>query len=95
MFVAPSTAFEIPLHDDDESEDAVGSLVRRHPPRRLLRLEEQQREVPVSQISLEELREKQEQAELRRRQFLEARAMSAKHKFMMRASNGTHDPECA
>ncbi|XP_059607680.1 uncharacterized protein LOC132255600 [Phlebotomus argentipes] len=60
----PSTAFEIPLDDDDD-----GSLVKKHPPKRLRRLEEN----PSTPPSIEELQEKLANAELRRQQILQQR----------------------
>ncbi|XP_055705762.1 uncharacterized protein LOC129803329 [Phlebotomus papatasi] len=57
----PSTAFEIPLDDDDSS------LVKKHPPKRLRRLEE----TPSTPPSIEELQEKLANAELRRQLILQ------------------------
>ncbi|XP_055538268.1 uncharacterized protein LOC129725895, partial [Wyeomyia smithii] len=62
---APPEAFEIPL--DDESPDE--SLIKKHPPKRLKRLEETSSNTP----SLEELEEKLATAEMRRQLFLASR----------------------
>uniref|UniRef100_A0A182YF83 Uncharacterized protein n=1 Tax=Anopheles stephensi TaxID=30069 RepID=A0A182YF83_ANOST len=59
-------AFEIPLGDTETPE----SLIRKHPPRRLKRLEEQSSSTP----SMEELEEKLATAETRRQQFLANRS---------------------
>ncbi|XP_053686072.1 uncharacterized protein LOC128735614 [Sabethes cyaneus] len=61
---APPEAFEIPL-DDDNPE----SLIKKHPPKRLKRLEEQTSDPP----SIEDLEEKLATAEIRRQQFLASR----------------------
>ncbi|EAT34362.1 AAEL013388-PA [Aedes aegypti] len=62
---APSEAFEIPL--DDENPD---SLIKKHPPLRLKRLEEHTTTPP----SIEDLEGKLATAEIRRQQFLASRA---------------------
>ncbi|XP_050067558.1 uncharacterized protein LOC126556343 [Anopheles maculipalpis] len=59
-------AFEIPLGDSDNPE----SLIKKHPPRRLKRLEEQSSSTP----SIEDLEEKLATAESRRQQFLANRS---------------------
>lgn len=63
-------AFEVPLHDNTDDE----SLIKKHPPRRLQRLEEQQ----VTQLTHHLLQEKQAEAEQRRLQILSQRVASAK-----------------
>ncbi|XP_058125173.1 uncharacterized protein LOC131285461 [Anopheles ziemanni] len=60
-------AFEIPLDDDGEN---AGSLIKKHPPKRLKRLEEQSSSSP----SIEDLEEKLATAEIRRQQFLANRS---------------------
>ncbi|KXJ82311.1 uncharacterized protein LOC109407806 isoform X1 [Aedes albopictus] len=60
----PSEAFEIPL--DDENPD---SLIKKHPPLRLKRLEEHSTTPP----SIEDLEGKLATAEVRRQQFLASR----------------------
>uniref|UniRef100_A0A182QZ75 Uncharacterized protein n=1 Tax=Anopheles farauti TaxID=69004 RepID=A0A182QZ75_9DIPT len=59
-------AFEIPLGDADSPD----SLIKKHPPRRLKRLEEQ----PSTTPSMEDLEEKLATAETRRQQFLANRS---------------------
>ncbi|ETN60033.1 hypothetical protein AND_008361 [Anopheles darlingi] len=59
-------AFEIPL--GEEGDD--GSLIKKHPPKRLKRLEEQ----PSTASSIEDLEEKLATAEIRRQQFLANRS---------------------
>uniref|UniRef100_A0A182ITJ3 Uncharacterized protein n=2 Tax=Anopheles atroparvus TaxID=41427 RepID=A0A182ITJ3_ANOAO len=59
-------AFEIPLDD----EENAGSLIKKHPPKRLKRLEEQ----PSTSPSIEDLEEKLATAEIRRQQFLANRS---------------------
>ncbi|XP_053659967.1 uncharacterized protein LOC128709008 [Anopheles marshallii] len=59
-------AFEIPLSDTENPE----SLIKKHPPRRLKRLEEQSGSTP----SIEDLEEKLATAESRRQQFLANRS---------------------
>ncbi|XP_023722196.1 uncharacterized protein LOC111872472 isoform X2 [Cryptotermes secundus] len=66
MFCIPqSLAFEVPV--------AQESIIRKHPPRRLQRLEDQQ-----ITLSHELLDEKQEEAKQRRFQILSQRVQSAK-----------------
>uniref|UniRef100_A0A182M441 Uncharacterized protein n=1 Tax=Anopheles culicifacies TaxID=139723 RepID=A0A182M441_9DIPT len=59
-------AFEIPLGDTENPD----SLIKKHPPRRLKRLEEQSSSTP----SIEDLEEKLATAESRRQQFLANRS---------------------
>uniref|UniRef100_A0A0E4C798 Uncharacterized protein n=3 Tax=gambiae species complex TaxID=44542 RepID=A0A0E4C798_ANOGA len=59
-------AFEIPLGDSEHPD----SLIKKHPPRRLKRLEEQSSTTP----SIEDLEEKLATAETRRQQFLANRS---------------------
>lgn len=60
METAQGLAFEVPLHDPADED----SLIRKHPPRRLQRLEEQ----PVSPPTLQELQDKLAEAQQRRLQ---------------------------
>ncbi|XP_035785827.1 uncharacterized protein LOC118463388 [Anopheles albimanus] len=59
-------AFEIPLAEEGDA----GSLIKKHPPKRLKRLEEQ----PSTASSIEDLEEKLATAEIRRQQFLANRS---------------------
>jgi hypothetical protein len=61
-FSAPSEAFEIPIAENDD--DNQSSLIKKHPPKRLKRLEELQ---PQPQ-TIEGLEEKLATAEVRRQQ---------------------------
>lgn len=54
-------AFVVPLHDQEE-----GNLVKKHPPKRLLKLEEQQTSPPV--LTHKMLQDKLAEAEQRRMQ---------------------------
>lgn len=81
-------AFDIPFVDED-TPSTDGSIVKKHPPKRLQRLEEQQQN--VAPVSLEELQEKQQEAENRRLQYLQLRAQSAKRKYAMRNNNNGDD----
>ncbi|KAL9703827.1 hypothetical protein quinque_007345 [Culex quinquefasciatus] len=62
----PSEAFEVPLDDADNAD----SLIRKHPPKRLQRLEEP----PGNPPTIDELEEKLTTAEMRRQQFLASRS---------------------
>uniref|UniRef100_A0A182P9N6 Uncharacterized protein n=1 Tax=Anopheles epiroticus TaxID=199890 RepID=A0A182P9N6_9DIPT len=64
--IARPEAFEIPLGDAEHPD----SLIKKHPPRRLKRLEEQSSTTP----SIEDLEEKLATAETRRQQFLANRS---------------------
>lgn len=85
-------AFDIPFADDD-TPSTDGSIVKKHPPKRLQRLEEQQQN--VAPVSLEELQEKQQEAENRRLQYLQLRAQSAKRKYAIRNNNNGNEQNCA
>ncbi|XP_015610310.1 uncharacterized protein CCDC198 [Cephus cinctus] len=63
-------AFEVPIRDGE-------SLVRKHPPMRFQRLEEQQ--LPQPEITLQLLQKRQAEAEERRRRILDLRVQSAQH----------------
>ncbi|GAB0090038.1 hypothetical protein DMENIID0001_046920 [Sergentomyia squamirostris] len=76
----PSTAFEIRLDDEED-----GSLVKKHPPKRLRRLEE----TPSTPPSIEELQEKLANAEIRRQQILQQKVANA-----MIRTNGEDGRSC-
>ncbi|MPC56422.1 hypothetical protein E2C01_050383 [Portunus trituberculatus] len=61
--------------------DASESLIRRHPPRKFQRLEDQQQGNTITQ---EKLEEKQATAERRRQEILTQRVQSAKHRSATR-----------
>ncbi|RZF45736.1 hypothetical protein LSTR_LSTR011875 [Laodelphax striatellus] len=67
-------AFEVPLDDDEGGEDGP-SLIKKHPPKRLQRLEDQQ---PTPNLTHQVLDEKLAEAEQRRQQILNQRIQSAK-----------------
>ena len=69
-FLAPSESFEIPLEENNNPDN---SLIKKHPPKRLIRLETQTNLTPT----LEELEEKLATAETRRNQFLASRSNKA------------------
>ncbi|XP_046670441.1 uncharacterized protein LOC124360665 [Homalodisca vitripennis] len=68
-------AFEVPLHED--------SLIKKHPPKRLQRLEEQQ----VSPPSLRDLQDRLAEAEQRRQQILSQRVASARARQKLKRSD--------
>ncbi|XP_063222854.1 uncharacterized protein LOC134531139 [Bacillus rossius redtenbacheri] len=70
----PPTAFEVPVLEE--------SLIKKHPPRRFQRLEEQQLSSP---LSLELLEERQAVARHRRIQILNQRVLSAKLRLPKKA----------
>ncbi|KRT81577.1 hypothetical protein AMK59_6139 [Oryctes borbonicus] len=69
-------SFEIPA--DDENAD---SIIKKHPPKRFQKLEDQQ---TYPTLSLEKLQEKLDEAEIRRQQILQQRIQSAKHRNVLR-----------
>ncbi|XP_049847524.1 uncharacterized protein CCDC198-like, partial [Schistocerca gregaria] len=73
--VAQPLAFEVPVTTE--------SLIRRHPPRRLKRLEDQQ--LPLTHQLLDE---KQAEAEQRRHQILTQRVQSAQQRYPKRNFQG-------
>ncbi|XKL61629.1 hypothetical protein PGB90_001462 [Kerria lacca] len=73
-------AFVVPLNDTDES------LVKKHPPKRFQRLEEQQISPPV--ITHKMLQDKLAEAEQRRLQILNERIESAKTLIKPKYGNG-------
>lgn len=52
-------AFEVPVNDEEKS------IIKKHPPMRFQRLEEQQ--LPQPEVTLEMLQKRQAEAEIRRR----------------------------
>ncbi|XP_014273310.1 uncharacterized protein [Halyomorpha halys] len=72
-----SLAFEVPLHDDEED-----NVIKKHPPKRLQRLEDQQ----LPPLTHEALDEKQAEAEQRRLQILNQRIQSAKARQKLKRS---------
>ncbi|XP_051167175.1 uncharacterized protein CCDC198-like [Leptopilina boulardi] len=62
-------AFEVPINDEEKS------IIKRHPPIRFQRLEEQQ--LPQPEVTLELLQKRQAEAEIRRRRILLTRVQSA------------------
>lgn len=59
VFIAHGLSFEIAFEDENES------IIRKHPPKRLLRLEDQKTNAPTS---MDKLQEKLDEAEVRRQQ---------------------------
>ncbi|KAK7604011.1 hypothetical protein V9T40_004284 [Parthenolecanium corni] len=80
-----SIAFEVPIHDEDE-----GNLIKKHPPKRLLKLEEQQTSPPV--LTHKMLQDKLAEAEQRRMQILHERKESAKILMRPKCANGNTKP---
>lgn len=74
---AKSLAFEVPLHDAEED-----NVIKKHPPKRLQRLEDQQ----LPPLTHEALDEKQAEAEQRRLQVL----ISCWIKLTIVKFNGSH-----
>lgn len=66
---ANGLSFDIAFEDDNES------IIRKHPPKRFQKLEEQQ---TSPNLSLTRLQEKLDEAEIRRQQILQQRIQSAK-----------------
>ncbi|KAJ8921614.1 hypothetical protein NQ315_010523 [Exocentrus adspersus] len=69
-------SFEIAFEEEGSEE----SIIKKHPPKRFQRLEEQQ----TSPITLDKLQEKLEEAEIRRQQILAQRVQSAKIRNQLR-----------
>lgn len=65
-------AFEVPANETDES------LIKRHPPKRFRKLEEQQQD--LKDLTHESIDEKQMEAEMRRKEILTQRIQSAKQR---------------
>lgn len=79
LLVPKPVAFEIPIDPvvTDAADDE--SIVKKHPPKRLARLEEQRASIPT----VDDIKEKQAEAEKRRQEIIEekinkARAVQAK-----------------
>ncbi|KAI4458657.1 hypothetical protein MML48_7g00015223 [Holotrichia oblita] len=70
-------SFEIPA-DDDQGGD---SIIKKHPPKRFQKLEDQQTHPTLSLVKLQE---KLDEAEIRRQQILQQRIQSAKHRNILR-----------
>lgn len=70
---APPLAFEVPVHENGES------IIKKHPPKRFRRLEEQQQD--PSELSHQLIDERQSEAEARRREILDQRIRSAKQRI--------------
>lgn len=68
--------------------DASDSLIRRHPPRKFQKLEDQPQGNVITQ---EKLEEKQAIAERRRQEILTQRVQSAKHRSATRMRSHTDD----
>lgn len=66
---APPLAFEVPVHENEES------IIKKHPPKRLRRLEEQQQD--PKDLTHQLIDEKQSVAEARRKEILDQRIRSA------------------
>ncbi|GJQ74363.1 hypothetical protein Trydic_g21239 [Trypoxylus dichotomus] len=69
-------SFEIPA-DGENSE----SIIKKHPPKRFQKLEDQQTNPTLSLVKLQE---KLDEAEIRRQQILQQRIQSAKHRNILR-----------
>ncbi|XP_028135697.1 uncharacterized protein LOC114330540 [Diabrotica virgifera virgifera] len=74
---ANGMSFEIAFEDDDTDE----SIVKKHPPKRILERLEDPHSSPVT---LEKLQEKLDEAEIRRQQILAQRIQSAKIRNQMK-----------
>ncbi|XP_019878684.1 uncharacterized protein LOC109606583 [Aethina tumida] len=66
-------SFEIAFEEDKDGE----SIIKKHPPKRFQKLEEQQTSPTVTLVKLQE---KLEEAEIRRQQILQQRVQSAKYR---------------
>ncbi|XP_018574480.1 uncharacterized protein LOC108913415 [Anoplophora glabripennis] len=80
-------SFDIAFEEEGNEE----SIIKKHPPKRFQRLEEQ----PTSPITLDKLQEKLEEAEIRRQQILAQRVQSAKVRNQLRkqSSIGSNSAE--
>uniref|UniRef100_A0A336MA17 CSON014252 protein n=1 Tax=Culicoides sonorensis TaxID=179676 RepID=A0A336MA17_CULSO len=83
--IPPSEAFEIPFDDND----GKNGLIKRHPPKRLQRLEEQSNS--LAPPTIEDLEEKLATAELRRKEYLNQKVTIAKQ--MQKTGNENDDDE--
>ncbi|XP_018320922.1 uncharacterized protein LOC108734036 [Agrilus planipennis] len=72
-------SFDIAFQEDDKDD----SIIKKHPPKRLQKFEEP----PVANpVSLEQLKEKLDEAEERRQQILQQRMESARNSFRKQSS---------
>ncbi|XP_046425387.1 uncharacterized protein LOC124182320 [Neodiprion fabricii] len=78
-------SFVVPIRDTEGSKE--GSIIRRHPPVRLRRLEEEQ-QLHRPKLTLGALERRQAEAEERRRKILDSRVQSAQH-FQRKVLQGT------
>ncbi|XP_023012888.1 uncharacterized protein [Leptinotarsa decemlineata] len=76
-------SFEIAFEENQEE-----SIVKKHPPKRIL---ERLEEPPTSPITLNKLQVKLDEAEIRRQQILAARISSAKNRAEMRTQSNVTD----
>lgn len=72
-FPAPPLAFEVPVHENGES------IIKKHPPKRFKRLEDQQQD--PTELTHQLIDERQSEAEARRREILDQRIRSAKQRI--------------
>jgi len=75
--VPKPVAFDIPMDENEpanEQENSSDSIVKKHPPKRLQRLEEQSKPV----ITAEDIEEKQRKAEERRLEIIEEKVTKAR-----------------
>ncbi|XP_022904389.1 uncharacterized protein [Onthophagus taurus] len=77
-------SFEVPMLKESES------IIKKHPPRRFQKLEEQQ---TSPSLSLVKLREKLDEAEIRRQQILQQRVQSAKTRYASRSKGNKSNDE--
>ncbi|XP_063696098.1 uncharacterized protein LOC134827407 [Culicoides brevitarsis] len=80
--IPPPEAFEIPFDDN-----GTNGLIKRHPPKRLQRLEEQSNN--LAPPTIEDLEEKLATAELRRKEYLSQKVTMAKQ--MQKTGNENDD----
>ncbi|XP_017779113.1 PREDICTED: uncharacterized protein LOC108564549 [Nicrophorus vespilloides] len=73
-------------------EEADESIIKKHPPKRFQRLEEQQQE-ETPNLSLAKLQEKLDEAEIRRQQILKQRVASAKVRTAIRRQNNVNNDD--
>ncbi|XP_033229163.1 uncharacterized protein CCDC198-like [Belonocnema kinseyi] len=70
-FLPQPLAFEVPINDEETS------IIKKHPPMKFQRLEEQQ--MPEPEVTLKMLLKRQAEAEVRRQRILNMRVQSAQH----------------
>ncbi|RZC35126.1 uncharacterized protein BDFB_008844 [Asbolus verrucosus] len=73
---ANGLSFEIAFQEEGEE-----SIIKKHPPKRFQRLDEQQTSPTVTLVKLQE---KLDEAEIRRQQILQQRVQSAKHRNVLK-----------